>query len=109
MLRFQESGFCAPWYRGALKLSWRTLGILVQKLVFLCFSSTQALMLCLKHGKAFMLQRGGAVPVRSEPRLRALCAQTGPALLAVSERRWILQHIQATYSSPGSFGTREIV
>lgn len=71
-LCFQESGFCAPWYRGALKLSCRTLGILVQKLVFLCFSSTQALMLCLKHGKAFMLQRGGAVPVRSEPWLRAL-------------------------------------
>lgn len=33
--------FCARWYHGALKLSWRTLGILVQNLCLLCFSSTQ--------------------------------------------------------------------
>lgn len=41
VLLFQESGFCAQCYHGALKLSWHTLGILVQKLFFLCFSSTQ--------------------------------------------------------------------
>lgn len=52
-------------------------------------------MLCLERGKAFVLRRGGAEPVQSQP--RALGAQTGPALLAGTERRWILQHIQATY------------
>lgn len=65
----------------------------------------RALMLCLKQGKALV----GQCQPRASPRPRALWAQTAPALLAARERRWILQRIQATYSSPGSSGTREIV
>lgn len=109
VLRFHESGFVPdgivePWsYLGVPWVFW------YRSCACCASAALRALLLCLEHGKAFMLQRGGAVAVRSELRLRALWAQTGPALSAVSERRWILQHIQATYSSPGSFGTREIV
>lgn len=51
----------------ALKFSWHTLGILVQKLVFLCFSSTQGTDALPGAWQTLTLQRGGAVPVRSEP------------------------------------------
>lgn len=104
VLLFQESGFCAPWYHSALKLSWHALGIWVQKLVFLCLSSTQGHW-CFSWSMAKL----SCCSTEGQNQPGALGAQTGPALLAVTERRWILQRIQATYWRAGSFGRRAVV
>lgn len=64
VLPFQESGFCAQCYHGALELSWHTLGVLGQELVFLCFSSAQGTDAVPEAGQGFggAARRGSASP-----------------------------------------------
>lgn len=86
VLRFHESGFVPdgivePWsYLGVPWVFW------YRSCACCASAALRALLLCLEHGKAFMLQRGGAVAVRSELRLWVLCEHRQALLCQQSAR-----------------------